>query len=90
MICFKCKNDGILNQANGKDFYFCKTCREEIVLEDVKPTAESDITQEEIDSIFNDFYWTNAENYMTSKSYITLCEYYEQECLSISPHWSDK
>lgn len=85
MICPKCKNDGILNQANGKDFYFCKTCREEIILEEVQPSA--DITQEEIDAIFNDFYWTNSGNY--AKQYTTL-EEHEQSCLSISPHWSDK
>lgn len=84
MICPKCKNDGVLNQANGKDFYFCKTCREEIILEEIQPSA--DITQEEIDAIFNDFYWTNTGNY--TKQYLTL-EEYEQECLSISPHWSD-
>lgn len=88
MICTKCKNDGVLNQANGKDFYFCKTCREEIVLEDkLADDEKKEITQQEIDEIFDSFYFTYGSSYM--KQYITLQEY-EQECLSISPHWSDK
>lgn len=85
MICSKCKNDGILNQANGKEFYYCRTCREEIILEEI-PKAEADITQEEIDAIFDDFYWTNSGCF--AKQHVTL-EEYEQACLSISPHWSD-
>jgi len=30
MICPKCKVAGIKNCANGKDFYYCRTCKEEI------------------------------------------------------------
>lgn len=40
MVCNKCKNDGILNQANGKKFYYCRTCKDEIYPEEVKaPSA---------------------------------------------------
>ncbi len=30
MICHKCKNKGIENQANGKTFFYCRTCKDEI------------------------------------------------------------
>lgn len=33
MICTKCNETGILNQAGGKDFYYCRTCKIEILLE---------------------------------------------------------
>ncbi len=33
MICPKCKSDGIKNFANGIPFYYCKTCKEEIIEE---------------------------------------------------------
>lgn len=35
MIC-KCGEDGIYNEANGKGFYYCRTCKCEIELEEVK------------------------------------------------------
>lgn len=88
MTCPKCKKTGILNQANGKDFYYCRVCKEEIFLEET-PKAEADITQEEIDAIFNAFYWIGMASQSPYKPYVTL-EEYEQECLSISPHWSDE
>ncbi len=34
MICPKCTNPGVQNHANGKDFYYCRTCKDEIVLTD--------------------------------------------------------
>ena len=40
MVCPKCKNTGILNTVLGKDFYYCKTCKEEILLEEVFPDLE--------------------------------------------------
>ena len=39
MICSKCSNPGVLNNANGKEFYYCRVCRDEIPLEEVKPTC---------------------------------------------------
>ena len=33
MICTKCSNEGILNTANGKEFYYCRSCKEEITLQ---------------------------------------------------------
>lgn len=35
MICTKCNQSGILNQANGNSFYYCRTCKEEILLQQV-------------------------------------------------------
>lgn len=32
MICQKCNNQGILNTVLGRDFYYCRTCKEEINL----------------------------------------------------------
>lgn len=42
MKCSKCNTDSIKNQANGKEFYFCQTCRIEVVDED----KTSDISTE--------------------------------------------
>lgn len=43
MICSKCKNVGILNTVLGKDFYYCRTCKEEILLEEEKnPDMDKD------------------------------------------------
>lgn len=83
MVCSKCNSNGTLNHANGKEFYYCKNCKIEIVLEE-NPTAEkdADLTQQEIDEIFNDFGWAYKPSMRS--------EEYEQECLSDSPHWSDK
>ena len=36
MICNKCNDEGILNSALGQEFYYCRTCKEEIQLEVVK------------------------------------------------------
>lgn len=35
MICQKCNNPGVLNSANGNDFYYCRSCKDEITLEAV-------------------------------------------------------
>lgn len=35
MICPKCSNAGVENQALGKTFYYCRTCKDEIGLEAV-------------------------------------------------------
>jgi hypothetical protein len=35
MICQKCDVVGILTEANGKPYYFCRSCRTEIMLEEV-------------------------------------------------------
>lgn len=37
MICPKCKNKGVLNTALGKEFYYCRTCKNEITAEAPKP-----------------------------------------------------
>lgn len=87
MICKTCKESGIVNKANGKEFYFCKKCRIEITLEDsmsVKGAEEEELSQKEIDDLYNDFYYVNGD------SYLQIYQDYEQECLSISPHWSDR
>lgn len=34
MICPNCKESGVLNHANGIEFYYCRTCKIEIFLED--------------------------------------------------------
>jgi hypothetical protein len=33
MICTKCHSDGIENQALGKTFWYCRTCKDEILPE---------------------------------------------------------
>lgn len=34
MICQKCKNEGVRNSVLGKEFYYCRTCTDEIRLEE--------------------------------------------------------
>ena len=36
MVCEKCKNEGVFNTVAGQDFYYCRTCKEEIVLKEVE------------------------------------------------------
>lgn len=81
-----CKESGTKNQANGKEFYFCKKCRIEITLEDSMSVkgVEEELSQKEIDDLLYDFYYLNKD------SYLQIYQDYEQECLSISPHWSDR
>lgn len=33
MMCQKCKNTGVLNTVNGQDFWYCRACKEEIMLD---------------------------------------------------------
>jgi hypothetical protein len=35
MICRNCDVVGVLAHANGKPYYFCRSCRTEIMLEEV-------------------------------------------------------
>lgn len=62
MICKKCNTEGVKNQAMGKEFYYCRNCKEEIMLEEVIPydfTAVDNpnfvLSQEEIDKLFDAF-----------------------------------
>lgn len=34
MICTKCSNPGVENQAGGKTFWYCRTCKDEIMAEE--------------------------------------------------------
>ena len=65
MTCGKCNESGILNSANGQEFYYCRTCKIEISLEVVdneapylsqskstqKNYADVSYTDEELDEI---------------------------------------
>lgn len=59
MICPKCKNEGILNSANFQEFYYCRTCKDEIKLDEVIKvdfsTSSKPLTQDEIDDLFTQF-----------------------------------
>lgn len=47
MICPKCQDSGILNHANGIEFYYCRTCKIEISLEEAPAEhaeKESEVT----------------------------------------------
>jgi hypothetical protein len=52
MICNQCKNEGVENQALGKTFYYCRTCKIEIFLE---PVVRTD-AQEEVDKLFDEWF----------------------------------
>lgn len=56
MVCKKCQNSGVYNEILGKGFYYCRTCKEEITLEDKEVTKDIEpkyLTQTEIDELFN-------------------------------------
>lgn len=40
MICTKCSNPGTLNTVLNQDFYYCRTCKVEIILETPPPLAQ--------------------------------------------------
>lgn len=46
MICTVCNNDGIQNTANGKDFWYCRTCKTEIFAVEIKKMSEDDLLKE--------------------------------------------
>jgi hypothetical protein len=60
MVCKKCKSDGIKNVANNKEFYYCRTCKDEILLEQSTfedPNWDSylemtKLSQKEVDDLF--------------------------------------
>lgn len=54
MICSKCHNSAVVNQANGKDFYFCQTCRIEVGLED-KPDYQHIKSFDSIDDFYREW-----------------------------------
>lgn len=33
MICNRCNQEGVRNQVLGKEFYYCRTCKDEIYLQ---------------------------------------------------------
>lgn len=39
MICPKCQDKGHYNEVMGKGYYYCRTCKDEISLEEPKATA---------------------------------------------------
>lgn len=45
MICQTCSNPGVLNTVAGKDFYYCRTCKDEIKLELVLMKPEIKLTK---------------------------------------------
>jgi hypothetical protein len=40
MICTKCNSKGVENQALGKTFYYCRSCKDEISLEAANDTGK--------------------------------------------------
>jgi hypothetical protein len=76
MICRKCKNPGIRNEVLGKEFYYCRTCKEEITLE----FKEEEMSQEMLDQLFDDwqknpaaqFTVDNSQCYTKDASYVNI------------------
>lgn len=42
MICPKCKSDGVLVKLMSVEYYYCRTCKDEIKLETVEPEQGSE------------------------------------------------
>lgn len=36
VICNKCKTDAVINTAAGKQFWYCRTCKDEVIPEGIK------------------------------------------------------
>lgn len=76
MICRNCKNPGIRNEVLGKEFYYCRTCKEEITLE----LKEEEMSQEMLDKLFDDwqknpaaqFTVDNSQCYTRDASYVDI------------------
>jgi hypothetical protein len=43
MICQICKNDGVLSSAGGNNFYYCRTCKIEIVLTEPQKAVDDEL-----------------------------------------------
>ena len=48
IICPKCRDNGVKNSAGGKEFYYCRTCKEEIT-EDGYMIGKSEVKMTEKD-----------------------------------------
>jgi hypothetical protein len=48
MTCFKCNGEGVLNTVLNKDFWYCRTCKEEIFLSSVEYTDSEINTMSDI------------------------------------------
>jgi len=76
MVCQKCKNSGVLNTANHKDFWYCRTCKEEILLES-KQDEQVDWT--EVNRLFEE--WNHDPSVpitlddLDSSTMITYCSH---------------
>lgn len=93
MICKKCSNTGVYNEVNFKGFYYCRTCKIEIELEEV--VKQYYLNSEIIFDIFDDkpfilpegFFISSAmqDKYSAVKQYIESWhkEYLEKQgCLT--------
>jgi hypothetical protein len=48
VICQKCGNKGVLSSALGKDFWYCRTCKDEIRLDVVSPAPSGPDKKDEL------------------------------------------
>lgn len=55
MICKKCGETGVYNEVRGKGFYYCRTCKDEIPLEESPSMPpyppEWDVDWDELDKL---------------------------------------
>lgn len=51
MICSKCNNQGVENHALGKPFWYCRTCKDEIVDQNLVEKLRV-INTDELDAFF--------------------------------------
>lgn len=65
MICIKCNQSGILNQANGNSFYYCRTCKEEILLQQVDSLTVGTTATEllKVSDILDYYYYKSCFGY---------------------------
>lgn len=61
MICKVCYNKAVKNQALGKEFYYCRTCKEEVTEEKgfqytLEDFNEMPPSQDEFDSLYEIFF----------------------------------
>jgi len=64
MTC-TCGTTGVYNEVRGLGFYYCRDCKIEIELQDPPVYVEKQLSQEEIDELFNPIISYSGSGYPT-------------------------
>jgi DNA replicative helicase MCM subunit Mcm2 (Cdc46/Mcm family) len=68
MVCTKCKSDAILNTVLNKEFWYCRTCKDEVKPEEpptiMDPVFSSyaDNQYDDVQDLFDHFFFPKDPN----------------------------